>query len=67
MDSSERGMNPVPMTIITIGQARGSNQWAPVFQFCALPTELLGLVVNSLPEDEILDWSKLKRIADDIE
>ena len=42
MDSSERGMNPVAMTIINprkeYGLRRGSNQRPPAFKSCSLPT-----------------------------
>ena len=44
MDSSERGMNPVWMTIINILKEYwpiwGSNQQSPVLRSCALRTEL---------------------------
>ena len=46
MDSSERGMNPVAMTIIDPQKeyrpGRGSNQQPPVLKSCMLPTELWG-------------------------
>ena len=46
MDSGERGMNPVAMTIINprkgFGQARGSYQRPPVLKSCTLPTEHWG-------------------------
>ena len=55
MDSIERGMNPVAMTIISprkyFWPSRRSNLGPP------------GL--NPLPDD-ILDWPKLKQIADNI-
>ena len=28
--------------------------------------QILCILINPLPDDEILDWSKLKQIADDI-
>ena len=44
MDSGERGMNPVAMTIINprkeYWQSRGSNQRPPVLKFATLTTEL---------------------------
>ena len=41
MDSSDRGVNPVAMTITkNIGRAGGSNQLFPVLNLCTLPTEL---------------------------
>ena len=44
------------------------------FQAMTIPRSLLGekktaepeMEFNSLPDDKILDWSKLKQIADDI-
>ena len=46
MDSGERGMNPVTMTIINPWKefwlSRGSNQPPPVLKYCRIPTELLG-------------------------
>ena len=46
MDSNERGMNPVAMTIINPRKeywpSRGSNQRPPVLKFATLPTELWG-------------------------
>ena len=39
MDSDERGMNPVAMTIINIGRA---GQQPPVLQSATLPTEQCG-------------------------
>ena len=46
MDSGERGMNPLAMTIINPGKeywpSRGSNQRPPVLNSTTLPTELLG-------------------------
>ena len=45
MDSGERGMNPVPMTIINPQKeywpSWGWNQQSPVLNSCVLPTELL--------------------------
>ena len=46
MDSGERGMNPVAMTIINHRKeywpSRGSNQRPPVIKSATLPTELSG-------------------------
>ena len=46
-DSSERGMNPVTITIINplkeYWLSLGLNQWPPVFESAMLPTELWGL------------------------
>ena len=46
MDSGERGMNPIVMTIINprkeYWMRRGSNRQPPVLKFWALPTELWG-------------------------
>ena len=43
MNSGERGMNPVAMTIINPGKEYwlncGSNQGTPVLKSCTLPTE----------------------------
>ena len=78
MDSSERGMNSVAMTIINAQieywPNRGLNQKPPDLKLILL-TELWGLGsnvekklakhwFNSLPNDKLLDWSKLKAIAD---
>ena len=47
MDSCERGMNPVAMTIINPQKeywpSNGSNQQPPVLKSTTLPTELYGL------------------------
>ena len=76
MDSSERGMNPVTMTIINLRKeywpSRGSNQRPPVLKSATLLTELWGLAqskcspvqVNSLPNDKIVDQSYLKAVVD---
>ena len=49
MNSGERGMNPVAMTIINPRKkywpSRGSNQRPPVLKSCTLPPELWGLGV----------------------
>ena len=46
MDSGERGMNPVTMTIINPWKeyrpSLGSNQRPPVPKYATLPTELWG-------------------------
>ena len=43
------------------GEGRGGDdQWTDCIR------EDCPLLVNSLPDDKILDWSKLKHIADDI-
>ena len=46
MESGERGMNSVALTIINLRKeyrpSRGSNQWLPVLKSCALPNELRG-------------------------
>ena len=45
MVNSDRGINPVAMTVIpgiNIGEAGGSNQRPPVVKSCTLPTELRG-------------------------
>ena len=45
MDSGERGMNPVTMTIINPWKdycpSQGSNQRPPVLKSATLPTELM--------------------------
>ena len=55
MDSSERGMNLVAMTIIDPRKeywpSRGSNQRSPVLQPCALPTDLWGSAISVLKAD----------------
>ena len=52
MDSGERGMNPVAMTIINPWKeywpSRGSNQRPPVIKSATLPTELWGSAVIGL-------------------
>ena len=45
MINSDRGINPVAMTVMSgfnIGEAGGSNQRPPVVKSCTLPTELRG-------------------------
>ena len=57
MDSSERGMNPVTMTIINpqkeYCQSQGSNQQLPVIKSCMLQTELWGLA--------LVDWEECSK------
>ena len=52
MDSGERGMNPVAMTIINLRKeywpSRGSNQRLSVLKFCKQPTELSGLGITRI-------------------
>ena len=80
MDNGERGMNPVAMTIINPagfppGFAFGTisptinHPWLREHHFPGLSWKgiltKLG-IVNLLPDKKILDWSKLKRIEDNI-
>ena len=79
MDSHERGMNPVTMTIINprkeywLGQ--GIKPATSCSQVLYATNKLVGAqpfwkytndLFNPLPDDKILDWSKLKQIVDDI-
>ena len=97
MNSSERGMSPVAMTIINHWKEYwpGSNQQPPVLKYATLLTELWGLAGDNMnvhlttqifnwsdvtvvedntnlsqmmgfvfPEQQILDFSKLKEFAD---
>ena len=56
MDSSERGTNPVTLTIIDpwkeYWQSQGSNLQLPTLKFDMLPTELWGLAINILEKGE---------------
>ena len=56
MDSDERGMNPVAMTIFSSQKeywpSRGSNQRPSDLKSCRLPTELWGSTHN--PEKNLL-------------
>ena len=67
-----KGTNFIRVIIIInplkeIVRARASSQLPTVLKFCMLPVPtVLGVSFNSLPDDKILDWSKLKQIADDI-
>ena len=81
MDSGERGMNPVVITIINPWKkywpSRRSNQRPPVLKPATLPTELWGFGSRNLEFcgevksklylliDEILNWSKFRVFADD--
>ena len=67
MDSSERGMNPVPMTIINPRKeyrpGRGSNQWPPVLKSTMLPTDLWGLAGRKWTTCISLKWNSLPRTS----
>ena len=56
MDSGERGMNPVAMTIINPRKeywpSRGSNQRPPILKFTTLPTEVWGSAWSILTKGE---------------
>ena len=58
MDSGQRGINPVAMTIINSGKeywpSQGSNKQLPVLKSCALPTEH-----NYLQNDDKLTLSQM--------
>ena len=51
MNSGDRGMNPVAMTIINPRKeywpCRRSNQRPPVLKSCTLPTELWGSAISN--------------------
>ena len=76
MNSSERAMNPVknnyhPFFEDNTGQARDQTTNYPILRSGMLLTALCQLSsvrerLNSLPNDKILDQSKLKAIADKI-
>ena len=57
MDSGERGMNPVAMTIINPRKeywpSRGSNQRPPVLKSATLPTELWGLACTKQQKGKV--------------
>ena len=59
MDSVERGMNPVAMTIINPRKeywpSRGSKQPPPVLKSTTLPTELLGLCGLTLKQNDTIE------------
>ena len=69
MDSSERGMNPVAMTIIDTRKKvlakPGIEPATPVSKSCALLTELWHGKSLPFPKRPILDSSKEKETADD--
>ena len=53
MINSDRGINPVAMTVMSgfnIGEAGGSNQRPPVVKSCTLPTELRGSTKKNRPK-----------------
>ena len=61
MDSGDRGMNPVEMTIVKPRKAyqpiRGSNKPTPVLKSATLPTQLWGSAEGIVKPSALLDSS----------
>ena len=74
MNSGNQGMNPVAITVINpwkeMSPVRDRNSHlmfsSPVPINYATQGWHQCMLLNSLPNKKILDWSKLKQIADDI-